>query len=55
LTFHLPVGAKDMPPEHLAENIDVVLGRITTKLERGRQNIRSAYVKTTMGPSYKVI
>lgn len=55
LTFHLPIGAKDMPPEHLAENIDVVLGRITTKLERGRQNIRSAYVKTTMGPSYKVI
>ncbi len=55
LTFHLPIGAKDMPPEHLAENIDVVLGRITTKLERGKQNIRSAYVKTTMGPSFKVI
>ena len=55
LTFHLPIGAKDMPPEHLAENLDVVLGRITNKLERGKQNIRSAYVKTTMGPSFKVI
>ncbi|UCE90891.1 MAG: 50S ribosomal protein L1 [Methanobacteriota archaeon] len=55
LTFHMPIGAKDMPPEQLAENLDVVLGRITTRLERGRQNIRSAYVKTTMGPSYKVI
>jgi large subunit ribosomal protein L1 len=55
LTFHLPIGAKDMPPEHLAENIDLVMGRITTKLERGKQNIRSAYIKTTMGRSFRVI
>ena len=55
MTFHMPVGSKDMSAEHLAENIDVVLRRVTSKLERGKQNIRSAYVKTTMGPSYKVI
>ena len=55
MTFHMPVGSKDMSAEDLAENIDVVLGRITSKLERGKQNIKSAYVKTTMGPSYKVI
>ena len=55
LTFHLPVGTKEMPPEHLAENIDVVLRRITAKLERGKLNIRSVYIKTTMGPSFKVI
>lgn len=55
MTFHLPVGTKEMPAEHLAENIDVVLHRITGKLERGKQNIRSVYVKTTMGPSFKVI
>ena len=55
MTFHMPVGSKEMSAEHLAENIDVVLGRITSKLERGKQNIRSAYVKTTMGPSYRVI
>jgi large subunit ribosomal protein L1 len=55
LTFHLPIGAKDMPPEHLAENIDLVMKRITTKLERGKQNIRSAYIKTTMGRSFRVI
>jgi large subunit ribosomal protein L1 len=54
-TFHLPVGTKDMPPEKLAENIDVVLKRIISKLERGKQNIQSAYVKTTMGPSFKVM
>ncbi len=55
LTFHLPVGAKDMPPEHLAENIDLVMSRVTAKLERGKQNIRSAYIKTTMGRSFRVI
>lgn len=54
-TFHLAIGTKDMPPEQLAENLDAVMKRLTSRLERGKMNIRSAYVKTTMGPSYKVI
>lgn len=54
-TFHMPIGTKDMPPEKLAENLDAVLKRLMTKLERGKQNIQSAYVKTTMGPSFKVM
>ena len=54
-TFHIPIGTKDMTPEKLAENIDAVLKRLTTKLERGKMNIQSIYVKTTMGPSYKVM
>lgn len=54
-TFHLPIGTKDMPPEKLAENLDAVLKRLITKLERGKMNIQSAYVKTTMGPSFKVM
>lgn len=54
-TFHLAIGTKDMPAEKLAENLDAVLKRLLSKLERGRQNIQSAYVKTTMGPSIKVI
>jgi large subunit ribosomal protein L1 len=54
-TFHLPIGTKDMPPEKLAENLDAVIKRLTTKLERGKMNIQSAYVKTTMGPSFKVM
>lgn len=54
-TFHLAIGTKDMPPEKLAENLDAVLKRLMTKLERGKNNIQSAYVKTTMGPSYKVM
>ncbi len=54
-TFHLPIGTMGMSPEDLAENLDAVIKRLTTRLERGKMNIRSAYVKTTMGPSYKVI
>jgi large subunit ribosomal protein L1 len=54
-TFHLAIGMNSMSPEDLAENLDAVIKRLTTRLERGKMNIRSAYVKTTMGPSFKVI
>lgn len=54
-TFHCAVGTKDMPPEKIAENIDAVLKRLISKLERGKMNIHSVYVKTTMGPAYRVM
>ena len=54
-TFHAPIGTRDMSAEDLAENIEAILYRLESKLERGRQNIGSMYVKTTMGPSIKVI
>ncbi len=54
-TFHVPIGTKDMSPEDLAENLDVVLKRLISKLERGKMNIKSAYLKSTMGPSQKVM
>lgn len=54
-TFHAPVGTADMTPEQIAENIDSILKRLTTKLERGQMNIGSVYVKTTMGPSERVV
>jgi large subunit ribosomal protein L1 len=54
-TFHAPIGTRDMSPEDLAENFEAVLNRIESKLERGRQNIASVFVKTTMGPAVRVI
>jgi large subunit ribosomal protein L1 len=54
-TFHCLVGREDMPPEDIAENVEAVLQRIESKLERGRMNIRSAYIKTTMGTAVRVI
>lgn len=53
-TFHVPVGTKEMDVEKIADNIEEVLKRLEAKLERGRQNIDSVYVKTTMGPAVKI-
>jgi large subunit ribosomal protein L1 len=53
-TFHAPVGTRSMKPEEIARNVDAVLARITGKLERGRSNIESVYVKTTMGPAVRL-
>jgi large subunit ribosomal protein L1 len=55
MTFHFAIGTTEMAPEELAENIELVLKRISAKLEKGMMNIRSVYVKTTMGPSKKVL
>ena len=48
------VGNENMPNEEIAENVQAVMGRIEGKLKRGIKNIRSIYLKTTMGPSFKV-
>jgi large subunit ribosomal protein L1 len=53
-TFHAPVGTRAMPPEQIAQNVDAVLQRIMGKLERGRTNIESVWVKTTMGPAVRM-
>ena len=55
LSFHLPVGRRDMEPEALAQNIETVISRIEHKMVSGKQNIKPIYVKTTMGPVVKVI
>ena len=54
-TFHAPVGSVDMDPEKIAENIDLVLKRVESHLEKGEHNIASAYVKTTMGPAERIL
>jgi large subunit ribosomal protein L1 len=53
-TFHAAVGTRGMKPEEIAQNVDAVLGRVVGKLERGRTNIESVYVKTTMGPAVRL-
>lgn len=53
--FHCVVGTVDMKAEDIAENIDAVLKRVEAKLEHGRMNVGSVYVKTTMGPSVRMI
>jgi len=54
-TFHTIAGEETMSEEDIAENISVIIKRLESKLERGRMNIASVFVKTTMGPSERII
>lgn len=54
-TFHTVAGTDDMSKEDIAENIDTIVKRIEASLERGRMNLGSVYIKTTMGPSQRLI
>jgi large subunit ribosomal protein L1 len=55
LTFHVAVGSRGMDQEKLAENIETVVNRVERVLEKGKQNLKSVYVTTTMGKSVKVV
>ncbi len=52
-TFHAPIGVRTMSTEDLADNLDFLITRVTNKLERGKFNIHSAFVKTSMGPAVR--
>jgi large subunit ribosomal protein L1 len=49
------VGNEEMPKENIADNIDAIVKRLEQKLEKGRMNIGSIHIKTTMGPSERII
>ncbi|WP_297499241.1 50S ribosomal protein L1 [Thermococcus sp.] len=51
---HARIGTENMDEEKLAENAEAVLHAIINKLERGENQVKSVYVKTTMGPAVKV-
>ncbi|HIH28463.1 MAG TPA: 50S ribosomal protein L1 [Thermoplasmata archaeon] len=53
-TIHATVGREEMSTEQIAENIDAILKRLEGKLERGKLNIGSVYVKTSMGPPMRI-
>jgi len=55
LTFHMAVGSKDMDVQKIAENVEAVTTKLEQTLKDGKQNLKSVYVKTTMGPAIKVI
>ncbi len=53
--IHCMVGKENMTVEDIVENIEAVLHRVEGKLERGKMNIASAHVKTTMGLPVRVM
>lgn len=48
------IGTEDMPDDALIQNIQTVLSRLETKLEKGPKNIASVAIKATMGPLVKI-
>ncbi len=53
--FHVPVGTEDMPTDQVVDNIETIFKFLENKLEKGLGNVKSAYVKTTMGKAVRVI
>ncbi|WP_455645157.1 50S ribosomal protein L1 [Methanosphaera sp.] len=49
------VGSEDMTEAEVAENIDAIMDVLDRKLEKGSKQIKSMYLKTTMGPVTRVI
>jgi large subunit ribosomal protein L1 len=49
------VGSVDMDDQMVVDNIEALLDALDRKLEKGRNQIKSMYVKTTMGPVARVI
>jgi large subunit ribosomal protein L1 len=54
-TIHATVGREEMNTEQLTDNIDAILKRLEGKLERGKLNLGSVYVKTSMGPPIRIL
>ena len=55
ITFHTIAGNEDMKVEQIADNVNAIIKRLEGKLERGKMNIGSISIKTTMGPSERIL
>ena len=53
-TFHVPFGNVAMSKEQLADNLETILKRVESNLDRGTDNISSIWVKTTMGKAVRL-
>ena len=53
-TFHVPIGNVSMPQDQLAENLETIIKRVESSLDRGSDNIASIWIKTTMGKAVRL-
>ena len=54
MTFHASIGTAKQSQEELSANAMEIFNRVISKLERGVGNIRSLYIKTSMGPAQRI-
>jgi len=52
--IHLRVGNEEMDEKKIVDNVQSVINFLEGKFEKGSRNIKSVYLKTTMGPAIKV-
>ncbi|MBL7206015.1 MAG: 50S ribosomal protein L1 [Candidatus Aenigmarchaeota archaeon] len=52
---YVAIGKEDMADEKIAKNVESVYGVITEKMPKGKENIKSVYLKLTMGKPIRVI
>ncbi len=52
--INLRVGNEEMDEKKVVDNVQSVISFIEGKFEKGSRNIKSVYLKTTMGPAIKV-
>jgi len=48
------VGKEEMTDEQVAQNIEAIMTNLTGSTKRGLGNIRSVYLKMSMGESVKL-
>jgi large subunit ribosomal protein L1 len=54
ITFHIPIGTKSMTDEDLYKNLNTVIKRVISHLDKGKGNIASAYIKSTMSKAITI-
>jgi large subunit ribosomal protein L1 len=52
--IHLKVGNEEMDEKKVVDNVQSVINFLEGKFEKGSRNIKSVYLKATMGPAVKV-
>lgn len=52
--IHCRLGPEDLPDEKIAENAAAVISAVTAALPKGRDQVKNAYIKLTMGKPVKI-
>ena len=52
--IHVSVGTESMEEEKVAANMEAVFNFLKERLPKGKNNVKSAYIKLSMGPPVKV-
>jgi len=52
--IHARVATEDMDVDEITDNVRTILTEVENRLEQGPNNVKNAFVKTTMGPAIKI-